>query len=131
MSDLLTREQILAADDRKVEIVDTPEWGGKVGVIGLTGTERDALSASLVDNNKINMRRAINLQTRLPALCMVDANGQRLFEESDVALLGKKSAAALKRVFDVAQRLSGLAAEDVEEMIKNSESSQSDDSGSG
>lgn len=128
---LLTRDEILAADDRKIETVDVPEWGGQVGVLGLTGTERDTLSGSLIDHKgNVNTRRAINLQTRLPALCMVDEHGHRLFAEADVARLGEKSAAALKRVFDAAQRLSGLSVADVEEMTKNSESDQSDDSGS-
>jgi len=131
-SRLLTRDEILAVDDRKIEEVDVPEWGGKVGVVGLTGTERDELSGSLIDaKGQVNARRAINLQTRLPALCMVNEQGARLFTEADVARLGQKSAAALKRVFDAAQRLSGLSETDVAEMTKNSDSSQSDDSGLG
>ena len=52
-------------------------------------------------------------------MSMVDAQGQRLFSEADVAALGKKSAAALGRVYDAAARLAGLSAEDVEELTKN------------
>jgi hypothetical protein len=36
-----------------------------------------------------------------------------------VALLGEKSAAALQRVFEVGQRLSGLSDGDVEELAGN------------
>jgi hypothetical protein len=48
-----------------------------------------------------------------------------LFTDEDVAALGQRSAAALERVFDAASRLSGLSAEDMEELAKNSESGQS------
>jgi hypothetical protein len=45
-----------------------------------------------------------------------------------VEALGKKSAAALNRVFEVAQRLSGITDDDVEELAKNSVGGPSDGS---
>jgi hypothetical protein len=39
---VLTKEQILSADDIKTETVLVPEWGGDVIVRGLSGVERDA-----------------------------------------------------------------------------------------
>jgi hypothetical protein len=59
---------------------------------------------------------------------MIDESGKRLFPDADVRELGKKSASALQRVFEVAQRLSGLSNADVEELTKNSTSDQSEDS---
>jgi hypothetical protein len=59
---------------------------------------------------------------------MVDENGERLFQEEDTFPLGGKSAAALDRIFTVAQRLNGLRDEDVEELAKNSSGDQSEDS---
>ena len=47
MGALLTKEQMLAADDIKSERVEVPEWGGDVMVRGLTGTQRDAWEASM------------------------------------------------------------------------------------
>lgn len=131
MSKYLTREEILKAQDTQFEDVPVQEWGGTVRVKSLTGTERDALEASLVQGKGKNANvNLANLRSKLAARSMVDENGKRIFSDADVAELGRKSAAALQRVFDVAQRLSGLSAEDVEELTKNSETAPSEDSGS-
>lgn len=126
---LLTRDQILGADDLLFEDVPVPEWGGTVRVRGLSGAERDDFEAGVVQvkgkKTSMNLR---NLRARLVALAVVGADGKRLFADSDVRALGHKSAAALQRVFEAAQRLSGLSDEDVEELTKNSDSDQSDDS---
>ena len=45
--------------------------------------------------------------------------------------LGRKSAKALERVFDVAQRLNGMGADDIKEMAKNSGRAIAADSTSG
>lgn len=127
---LLTREQILQAADIKTEIVPVPEWGGAVAVRGLTGAERDEYEATLISMRGTDARvNLINARAKLVQRCVVNEAGERLFDEQDVKALARKSAAALQRVFDVAQRLSGLSAADVEELTKNSASGQSDDSG--
>lgn len=109
----LTREQILGVDDRQYEDVPVPEWGGTVRVRGLQGNERDRWETSLLD--KKNQIRE-NPRAKLVQLCIIDERGQLLFSREDIAALGRKSAAALSRVFDVAQRLSGLTDEDMEEL---------------
>ena len=104
---LLSRDAILSAEDLEKELVHVPSWGGHVYVRALTGAERDAFEASMVDqrgrDRKMNLK---NLRARLCALTICDEEGNRLFSDSDVEALGKKSAAALTRVFAVAQRLS-------------------------
>jgi hypothetical protein len=117
---LLSREQIIEAADRKTEDVDVPEWGGTVRVRALSGTERDAYEAGIVqlrgDGTKIvNLK---NLRGRLVSLSCVDENGARIFTDEDAIALGDKSAAALERVFDAARRLSGLSEDDVEELAE-------------
>lgn len=127
----LSRDAILAVDDVQYEDVEVPEWGGRVRVKSLTGKERDALEASMIvgkgKNANVNMS---NLRAKLVARAVVDEDGKRLFNDDDIAALGAKSAAALTRVYEVAQRLSGITQEDVDELTKNSETAQSDDSGS-
>lgn len=116
----LTRDAILNADDIPTEVVDVPQWGGQVRVRGLTGTERDQFEESLLDGKGKNRQvRLANFRAKLVSLCVVDEKGQRLFSETDVAALGKKSAAGLSAVSDVAQRLAGLSEEDVEELTTN------------
>lgn len=126
---LLSREQVLEALDLEFEVVDVPEWGGKVRVKGLTGQERDWFESSLIiTTGKIQKVDTQNIRAKLCAMCMVDNDGSRLFSDQDVALLGRKSAAALDRVYEVASRLSKISKEDVEELAGNSGSVRSVDS---
>jgi hypothetical protein len=129
---LLTRDQILAADDITTEDVEVPEWGGTVRVRGMSGTERDAFeAASLKGKGKNRDVNLANLRARLVAASIVDEQGQKLFDARDVAALGRKSAAALGRVFDVAQRLAGLSDEDVDELTEDFPDDPSEPSTSG
>jgi len=126
---LLTRDEILQAQDLPTEQVHVPEWGGDVLVRALTGAERDRFEQSIVEQRGKNTRMNLqNIRAKLVALTVVDEQGNRIFKDEDVKWLGNKSAAALDRIFEVAQRLSGLRDEDVEELAKNSESDLSDDS---
>lgn len=122
MSKLLTREAILQAKDLPYEDVAVPEWGGVVRVRALTGAERDRFEASIVEQRGKGAPRlnTTNIRAKLVALTVVDENGNRIFTDDDVEALGRKSAAALNRVFEVAQRLSGLTQADMEELEKNS-----------
>jgi hypothetical protein len=117
---LLSRDAILAADDIQVEDVEVPEWGGIVRVRGLSGTERDAFEAASLQgrgkNVQVNLR---NLRARLVQKAVVDERGELLFRPVDVEQLGRKSAAALQRLFEPAARLSGLTEDDMEELAKN------------
>ena len=117
---LLSREHILSSDDRKTEDVAVPEWGGSVRVRALSGAERDAYEAGIVQL-RADGSKAISLQNlrgRLVSLSVVDEEGKRLFSDEDAIALGDKSASALERVFDVARRLSGLTEDDVEELAE-------------
>ena len=126
---MLSRDEILKVDDIRYEEVEVPEWGGTVRVRGMSGAERDAFEGSVVEQRgkktAVNTR---NLRAKLVAKSIVDGAGKRIFDDGDVEALGQKSAAALNRVFEVAQRLSGLSDEDMEELEKNSGSDQSDGS---
>lgn len=128
---LLSRAEILQALDLPRERVAVPEWGGDVYVRALNGSERDSLEAWMVEMNGKGAQDLYgNMTARLAAMTMVDEQGDNLFEMGDVVVLGRKSANALRRVVEVAQRLSGVTQADVEELTKNSASDQSDDSGS-
>lgn len=116
----LTKQQIIEAKDLPLETVHVPEWGGEVDVRGLSGADRDSFEDETVKfNGGERVVNVINLRARLCARCMVDEKGERMFSEDEVAELGRKSGAALARVFAAAQRLSGLSPEDVKELEKN------------
>lgn len=126
---LLNRQDILGAKDLVYEDVFVPEWEGLVRIRGLTGAERDAFEAAITigkgRNKDINL---LNIRAKLVAASCVNDDGARIFLDDDVINLGKRSALALNRVFEVAQRLSGLTQADVEELGKPSGSVPSDDS---
>jgi hypothetical protein len=121
MGKLLKRNEILDIQDIKTERVEVPEWGGDVLVRGLDGSGRDGFEASVLEQH--GKKRQVNLQdirAKLVAKSCVDEDGNLIFSEDDVAALTRKSAAALQRVYQVAQRLCGLSDEDVDELQKNS-----------
>ena len=123
---LLSKTDILSADDLKTQDVAVPEWYGIVRIRSLTGRERDAFEAGLVKGEgkerKVDMA---NMRARLVGLTVINEFGERLFTDDEVELLGAKSGAALDRVFSAAQRLNSLASEDVEQLTKNSSGAQS------
>jgi hypothetical protein len=121
---LLTRDQILGANDLKVETVEVPEWGGSVQVRTLTGKDRDAFVESL-PTNPDGTTDPKNYRSALLAFTIVDENGELLFSEEDVNALGNKSATAIMRVFAVANKLNGISASAVKEEEKNSDAAQS------
>jgi hypothetical protein len=127
---LLSKDQIISADDRKTKEVPVPEWGGSVLIRSLTGRERDAFEASTV-KTKGNKSEANyeNFRARFVAECVVDEHGKKLFSNrSDVLMLGNKSVAALQRVFNAAQELNGMSEEDVEELTEGFEEAPEEDS---
>ena len=126
---LLGREDVLKTDDSMTEYVEVDEWGGTVKVKGLTGNERDRYESSLVKgtgrNREVTMKAA---RAKLVVLGTIDEEGKQVFNSKDVAALGKKSAKALNRVANAIQKLSGLTADDMEELTGNSDDGQNEDS---
>jgi hypothetical protein len=129
--ELLTREQILKAEDTPYEVVEVPEWGGSVLVWTMSGAERDAFEeGSLVKRGRKSEVSLHNLRARLCTITIRDQAGKRLFTKEDIDSLGKKSAKALDRVFGVAQRLNGFTEEDIQELVGNSKVDQNASPGS-
>ncbi len=124
------REAILSADDQPRESVECPEWGQTLLVRTLTGAERDTFENSVQQASRgkgIDLR---GLKVKLVQLTLVTDDGEQVFESGDQLLLNGKSSRVIDRIFQVAQRLNGLSAEDADEMVGNSGSDQSASSGS-
>jgi hypothetical protein len=121
---VLTREQILGANDSKTEEVPVPEWGGTVLVRSMEADEKDAWELDCLSGRF----KKPGIRAALVSLAMVDESGNRLFTDADVKALGKKSPRALDRVFDAASRLNALRQKDIEELEKNSEGIPADSS---
>jgi len=126
---LLGRDDIIKADDLKFEEVDVPEWGGKVRIRMMRGSERDAFEQDLFDQKGDNpVKNLSNLRAKLVARCACNEKNERIFSDRDISLLGEKSAAALDRVFVVAQRLNKIGQQDMEELTKNFVGEEKEDS---
>lgn len=128
---MLNKKAILSASDIKSELVNVPEWGGDVMVFGMSGSQRDEFEGSIVEmKGKSQILHMQNIRAKLCSLCIRDEDGRRMFDNDEVDQLGAKSSQALQRVFEVAQRLSGLTPADVESLAKNLDSGANDASGS-
>lgn len=119
---MLTRDQILTVNDRKTETVSVPEWGGDVLVAVMSGEQRDIYESLIteVDASGKARHKLDNLRAKLVSCSLVDEDGNLMFSPADVQQLGKKSASALQRVYEVATRINRTTEDQVEEAAKNS-----------
>lgn len=114
----LSKELINAAKDIKTEEVDVPEWGGKVLIAELSGTNRSKFELYLRDARQTD--DFSKLRESLVVLCLVDEKGQNLYDEKEAQLLGDRNSLVLDRLFDVATKLNKLFDSQLEEEIKKS-----------
>jgi hypothetical protein len=116
----LSKAKILSANDTKVsEPIPVPEWGGDVYVRTLSGAERDAFEDSYAENKM----KAFRCRFLVLALC--DESGERLFADSDVAELGKKSSIVINRLFEASWKANAFTSEAVESLGEGSPDGQS------
>lgn len=135
---LLSRDNILTADDLETEDVAVPEWAPQgvsdpstcmVRLRMLTGTERDKFERMMAEAQAAtgSKRKAgENFRARMVSMCAVDERGNKLFNTNDIATLGTKSSKALSRVFDACQRMNGFTESDVEELTEGFDESPSE-----
>ena len=116
----LSKSQILAANDLKLAELDmSTEWGGVVYVRTLTGSERDTFEEAYSENKMKAFR------CRFLVLCLCDDKGARLFENTDIDLLGSKSSTSINKAFEFAWRHNAFTTEAVEALGEGSPDGQS------
>lgn len=128
------KEQILNADDLPREKINVPEWDCDVWIRSLTAKERDDYEQSLLNTSGTGKDftatpNLSNAKAKFVARCLVDDTGLRVFTDAEAVPLGGKAAQVLNRLYEVASRLSGMSADDLEELVKNSEETQGEDLG--
>ncbi len=130
MGNILSKQQILEAQDIKIEEVEVPEWGGSVFIKVMNATQRDEFETFVYKRQ--DQKDLSGMRVLLCKLCLCDEQGKRMFESvNDVKALTDKSGSALMVVFQAAQKLNALSPDDVGEMEENSEPDPSDGSTSG
>ncbi len=112
MARILSREEILRSNDLPTEEVPCPEWqpGGAVLVRALTAAEWIEVGRLTMKgpNGATDDQSMLDLMMKIPALCVVDETGARVFTDADIEALGQKNPLPLRRIMDVVQRLSNL-----------------------
>ena len=115
----LTKAEILALDDWTTKELNVKHWG-LVYIRTLTAKE----------GNRFEQQAAQGAATRddfyakAAVLFLSDDNGNRLFDDSDVDALNHKSLDALKAVVEAGMKLNGYTSEEIDELEKNSETTQ-------
>lgn len=128
---MLTAEEILAVDDIEVREVAVPEWKGTVFLRVMDGGARDAYDIARNERSKKKRGKAdAGIRSMLLAHTLCNAEGVLLFGEEKMAELSKKNGAVLARLFDIACDMNGIGAKAEAQAEKNSDSGQSDDTGS-
>ncbi len=115
----LTKEEILAADDMTIKSVEVPEWGGTVYIRTMSSEERDRFEADWVNSKGGREIGMANFRARSLVLTICDAEGVRLFDDSDVALLAAKSIQAIEPIFVASQKLNRISDDDIQELAGN------------
>lgn len=126
------KSKLQGFQDTVIVRVLTPEWPdmGDIYVRSMTGKSRDSYEGAIYlaeQNAKKTGKgsRLDNLRANMMVASACDEDGNLLFDAADAEWLGDKSAAVLDRIYDAANKLSGISAEDIEEMEKKLEVGQS------
>lgn len=101
----LDRNAILNAQDVNYEVLEIPEWGGTIRLRTLTGDQAAEFMDMKEDEKK-------DVMPRILSLAVVDANGDRVFEDTDFVAIMRKSMRPLLRVLKVVNRMNGFEKED-------------------
>lgn len=141
---MLTRVEIQAARDFSLEECHVPEWNGSVylrsitvgaldeiqirylQMAGVSAAQQNGASALLLEQHPELLR---DMKPRLLSYSLCDAQGTLLFDDPEgVAILRSKDPQVIDRLYGIAERLSGLGANSLEEEKKASGPTPMDDS---
>ena len=131
----LDRNALLAKEKLEVVKVELGK-GDFVFVRQMTGRERDRFEQSLIKENK-NVEGGYeksleDFRAKLAVCTVSDEAGNLVLRPGDYETLSQNmSAARLERMINVAQKINKISEEDKENLVKNSEVGQADNSNSG
>jgi hypothetical protein len=125
----VNRDEFLAFQDLVIEKVHIREMNADMFVRSLNAGEkaRWEFEPISVNNNgkgntvQLTKDRMVTARERLVELATCNEDGSRYFKDGDASAIGRKNANVVSALYDVAARLSGITKEDLEEIIKNSE----------
>lgn len=112
----LNKHQILGATDVQVKKVEVPEWGGDVYIRVMSVGERDEYENEWI---KAKDKGMANFRTKFLAKCLCDEKGVRIFSDSELHELSKKSAVVMNRLWNEAMEFNALQSDGVEQAAGN------------
>jgi hypothetical protein len=119
---LLGRDDILNANDRDIERVHVPEWGGDVCYRQISGLEREQWEAEAPTRDpktgKLDGEYGF-VRARLLVYALCDEEGTPLFTTEDIMALSQKSAAGLDRVYALVAEMNKVSDADIDEIEGN------------
>jgi len=117
MTKFLTRDEILALQDRKTAVVHVPEWDCDVRIMEMSAGDREAYERMVLrmneQSNKVEPDIS-NLRAKMVAISVVDEEGRRVFTNEDVEALSRKHHEAIRFLFNKAMSLNRIEEEAVE-----------------
>jgi len=137
MGELLSRKRLLEKEELTIVKVEF-ENGDFVFVRQMTGHERDTFEQSLLKKNRdakgviTGYEQATeDFRAKLAVVTLCDEKGNLLLQPGDYLLLSKSmSAKKLEKIINEAQKLNAITEEDKENIVKNLEVGQADNSNS-
>jgi hypothetical protein len=112
------KDQILAAAlKRKTQVFPIKAWGVDAFIRVMTGTERDAWEGQMFADGKPKTEK---FRVVLLVKTLADGEGERIFNEGEIATLSEMDSKELDRLFDLASEANGLSKKDVEDLTKKS-----------
>lgn len=119
MTELATREMLLAAPKRRFTEVTIPDWG-TFRLRSLNELERSRLEASMLDKKgQLSPNKLIDHKCRLIVACVVDAEGNQLLTNGDIAALQQQDSSLTNLLVDEIQKHCGMSDADIEALEKN------------
>lgn len=121
---ILSKAEILSAEDLPRRVVEVPEWGGAVILQGMTALEYVQFAETLeVEDPKFWIK--------ILPWSLVDESGEKLFSLDDIEALGGKNPEVILRLGRIANGLNKAGEKSIQEQLENLAEAQSDGSLSG
>jgi hypothetical protein len=125
---MIDRQALAKMNHHKIEIVEVPEWGDKVGIRTLSGVELQRLFDGKPDpEDDEDKWTGIETQAAMLALTLSDEKGKPFFADGEsisesISEVMKYSHVVIVRLGSLATELNGMGKKAEEGTEKNSES---------
>lgn len=113
----LTRETILAKQDRIMKKVNVPAWDGDVYIKQLSGAEQDRFEQ---DSFMATDKSIIGVRARLISLALCNEDGSKMFTIDDIPALQDKNSVVLNMLYEEITATNRITDNDIEGLAKNS-----------